>query len=328
MCADRGATPLQEELEQGACKNPHGFGFAMIVGDKIISERTMDSKRSISRFLKLRQEHPEGYALWHARIATHGSKNEANCHPFRVGGDNRTYLGHNGVLPINVDPKDHRSDTRIFAEELLPSIGGVTALDKPLVWVMMRSWITYNKIAVLTVDPEAENQLYLLNEKGGQWDDNKVWWSNQTHIKPVIYTPPSDYGYRNWGKGNWESSGSYQNKGFNYYGAHKYDFETKEFELQEGWFQKANGDWARISDATPAELENQRPKQLALVPALEPELAPEDDEQVLCPNCEQTVSLKYDADYCEICGCCFGCMAQFQDCMCHNTSNWAGHTGY
>ena len=184
------ATPKREELTQGACSNPHGYGFAIVVGDKIITERSMSAKKSIKRFLELREQYPEGYAMWHARYATHGVKNEANCHPFQVGGDPLSYVAHNGVLDTFIESGDKRSDTRVFAEDTLPKIGGVSALNDENIYRMVESWATGSKIAVLSVNPAAQYQLYLINEKSGHWDDNGVWWSNNGYKKPV-YAPIS-----------------------------------------------------------------------------------------------------------------------------------------
>ena len=119
------STPKREELQAGACRNPHGFGFAIVANDKIISWRSMSAKKTINKFLQLRSQYPDGYAMWHARLATHGVKNESNCHPFVVGNDERVYLAHNGVLDITIHANDRRSDTRVFAEDILPSMGEI-----------------------------------------------------------------------------------------------------------------------------------------------------------------------------------------------------------
>lgn len=172
----------------GACKNPHGFGFAIDTGSGIISERSMSAKKSIARFLELREQYPNGYAMWHARYATHGVKNELNCHPFKVVGEHDTYLAHNGVLDIHIPKGDKRSDTRIMAEELLPRLGGVSALDDDYVYDMISSWASGNKVVVMTNDPTAQYKIYIINESLGSWDDNGIWWSNNSY-KPVVSTP-------------------------------------------------------------------------------------------------------------------------------------------
>lgn len=182
------STPSKDELTTGACKNPHGFGFAIDTGSGIISERSMSAKKSIARFLELREQYPNGYAMWHARYATHGVKNELNCHPFKVSGEHDTYLAHNGVLDILIPKGDRRSDTRIMAEELLPRLGGVSALDDDYVYDMIGSWSNGNKIAVMTNDPSAQYKIYIINESAGSWDSNGIWWSNNSHQPTPIIT--------------------------------------------------------------------------------------------------------------------------------------------
>jgi len=149
----------------------------------------MSAKKSIARFLELREQYPDGYAMWHARYATHGVKNELNCHPFKVSGEHDTYLAHNGVLDILIPKGDRRSDTRIMAEELLPRLGGVSALDDDYVYDMISSWSNGNKIAVMTNDPSAQYKIYIINESAGSWDSNGIWWSNNSHQPtPTITT--------------------------------------------------------------------------------------------------------------------------------------------
>ena len=175
--------PSRQKLENSALNNPHGFGFAIVVPseNRIHVERTMNADTSINRFLEMRGKYPEGYAMWHARYATHGSTTVDNCHPFQVGvGNNLTYLAHNGILPIIEPQGDDRSDTRIFAEDLLPAIGGVTALDNPQVSNLIEDFTGGSKVCILTVDPRAEYQCYLYHAEKGKKDESGVWWSNDS----------------------------------------------------------------------------------------------------------------------------------------------------
>jgi len=174
--------PSRDKLENSALNNPHGFGYAIAVpkDNRIISFRTMNADECINKFLEERKRYLDGYAIWHARFATHGANTVDNCHPFMVGDDQHTYLAHNGILPVLSGERDERSDTRIFAEDLLPSIGGVASLDNPQVWNMLEDFTTGSKVAVLTVNPNAKHQLYLLHEEKGMEDASGVWWSNNT----------------------------------------------------------------------------------------------------------------------------------------------------
>ena len=156
----------------------------------------MSSKKVIKEFLEVRKEFPNSYAMFHARFATHGVKNEENCHPFKVPSKHDTYLAHNGVLDIDIKAGDRRSDTRIFAEDTLPAMGGVTALDDDHVWTMVSKWSLGSKIVVFTLDPSAENQCYIVNESSGHWDNEGMWWSNNgykptSYITSTYFTTPS-----------------------------------------------------------------------------------------------------------------------------------------
>ena len=180
------AIPKREELTEGACVNPHGFGFAIVADGKVIRYRTMSAKKAVSKFLELREQYPSGYAIWHARYATHGVKNEDNCHPFQVGDDTNTFLAHNGVLDTFISKGDKRSDTRVFAEDTLPKLGGVLALEDENIYRMIEGWASGSKIAILTTNPQAQYQLYLINERLGTWDDNGVWWSNSSYKRTIV----------------------------------------------------------------------------------------------------------------------------------------------
>ena len=174
--------PSKDKLENSALNNPDGFGFAIVIPseNRIHVEHTMNPDTSIRRFLDMRIKYPESFAMWHARLATHGSTTVDNCHPFQVGYDNRTVLAHNGILPIVQPTGDLRSDTRIFAEDLLPRIGGVKALDNLQVYNLIEDFTSGSKVCILTLDPEAQQTCYLIHEEKGKIDANGVWWSNDS----------------------------------------------------------------------------------------------------------------------------------------------------
>lgn len=173
--------PSREKLENSALNNPDGFGYAIAIPEeqRILVGHTMNADEAVNKFLELKAKYPHGYALWHARLATHGSMCLENCHPFQVGRDNKTFLAHNGILPT-IHEKSDRSDTRILAESILPRMGGVSALDDPQMWAVLEEFTAGSKVAVLTVNPKAKYQIYLLHEKSGKYDESEVWWSNDS----------------------------------------------------------------------------------------------------------------------------------------------------
>ena len=179
LVASPNSTPHKKDLECASCNNPHGFGYAVITPNGIVTGRGMSAKKIIKEFLSVRKEFPASYAMFHARFATHGVKNEENCHPFKVS--EQTYLAHNGILDVEIHTTDRRSDTRVFAEDVLPAMGGVSALDDANVWKILSRWSVGSKIVIFTLDPKAKDVCYILNEESGHWDNEGIWWSNTTY---------------------------------------------------------------------------------------------------------------------------------------------------
>lgn len=186
-----GSLPNVDHLSNGAVNNPDGFGWAIKTEHHILTGHGMSFDPVLENFLNARKKHG-GPALFHSRITTHGNTSIDNCHPFRVGGDARSVLGHNGMLPIDVPKGDTRSDTAIFAQQYLPNIGGVYALDEPDTFAQLEKWATGSKLVVLTADPFANRDWYILNEKSGHWDTDGVWWSNSSY--QTVYRSYGSYG--------------------------------------------------------------------------------------------------------------------------------------
>lgn len=181
VVASPNSTPRKKDLECASCNNPHGFGFAVITPNGIVTGRGMSAKKMINKFLEVRKQYPDNYAMFHARYATHGVKNDDNCHPFKVPSNPDTYLAHNGVLDIDIHVSDRRSDTRVFAEDTLPAMGGVSALDDNHVWSMVSKWASGSKLVIFTLDPSAKENVYIINESAGHWDNEGMWWSNSSY---------------------------------------------------------------------------------------------------------------------------------------------------
>lgn len=182
-----GVQPNVEALYNGAFVNNDGHGYAMIVDGAIMVGKGMDREDMIDSFAILRQRHPDGPALFHSRMGTHGVRSEFNVHPFYVGGDTRTVMAHNGIFPKSACPskKDPRSDTRLVAEWFLPKapFGKLSVRRNRL---QFASWMgPWNKVVILTVDPRFRGNAFILNEKQGVWDGG-AWYSNRD-FEPFVY---------------------------------------------------------------------------------------------------------------------------------------------
>ncbi len=177
-------TPVDVDgLFNGGINNPHGHGWAIVAGDAIIEGKSLDLADALDDFARARERHRDGPALFHSRWATHGSITINNVHPFVVGGSANTVVAHNGILPVSAHPDrgDDRSDTRKFADEILPT--RFRRLDRSTVQTALAQWCGMgNKLVILTVDPRYRRSSYLVNESAGHWDKaTGIWHSNRDY---------------------------------------------------------------------------------------------------------------------------------------------------
>jgi glutamine amidotransferase len=173
-----GIMPNETHITNGAELNPDGHGFAIVTGSRgnqrLMIHKGMDSAEVIARFMETRAKHMDGPALFHSRIATSGLTDVTGCHPFKVGSDNRTVVAHNGIL-FNPAPTSLKSDTRIFAETMLPRFG---SLDRPRKFAQLEKFAgPGNKLVILTVNPARRRNAYIVNAEAGHWEQGQ-WHSN------------------------------------------------------------------------------------------------------------------------------------------------------
>lgn len=188
--------PDMARFQIAAKNNPDGFGFAILEKTSIITYHSMKFEEMANQFTDLRSKHP-GPATVHFRWATHGVKTELNCQPITVGGDGGTVMGHNGILSVSGKVGDTRSDSRIFAEDTLPALGGVTVFDDPKYVKLFEMWARGSKLVFLSNNPEAKDYWYIINEDDGHWDAD-MWWSNDSY---EYYTPPMSWWSRDYAMG-------------------------------------------------------------------------------------------------------------------------------
>jgi glutamine amidotransferase len=80
---------------------------------------------------------------------------------------------------------DTRSDTRIAAEDYLPTFGSLRTRRTRM---RFERWMTpQNKMVILTVDRQFKERAYILNETSGTWDGG-IWYSNDGYLPPPPQT--------------------------------------------------------------------------------------------------------------------------------------------
>lgn len=89
--------PTNEQFKNMCSANPDGFGYMTWSSDKgLQTYKTMSEKEYLKHVKKIPDEQP---VVYHMRIATHGSVQEKNCHPF-LSDDKHWAFAHNGILSI------------------------------------------------------------------------------------------------------------------------------------------------------------------------------------------------------------------------------------
>lgn len=206
-------TPDMEKFKVAAISNPDGFGFAISTGKSIITAHSMSFEEVANKFVDLRAKYT-GPATFHFRWATHGSETVSNCHPFFLGKDSQTVVAHNGILPVAIPKGDNRSDTKVFAEDIMPSVGGITSLDDDDYYIKLSNWAKGSKLVFLTTNEDAKHDFYIMNEQDGHWSDD-MWWSNSSYKQAPVRYATSKYGswHNDWDYG-YESTGVYTTAGW------------------------------------------------------------------------------------------------------------------
>lgn len=188
-------------LEAGFKKNSDGAGFAYNMGGKLIVQKGFFK---FDEFIKAYEPHANRQMVIHFRWATHGEKNQFNCHPWLIEvGDWQMATIHNGIL--HVESTEQMSDTGHFVHGWLEPL--LKNHSKKL-WqeagfkMMAEDFIgAGNKLVML--DSHGNYEIY--NEKAGTWDEG-VWYSNSDYKGNQYgrrYFMDDDMDGRAWG---WEDS--------------------------------------------------------------------------------------------------------------------------
>ena len=200
-----GSNISDESLKICYANNPDGMGFTYVRTDitgvrKLIIKKTMDFDIFMRQFKRARKYNPESPFLIHFRIATHGTVNKFNCHPFRIN-KNMTFI-HNGIINgVGVDKL--KSDTQLFNDKVLKVLPkGWDKLDG--VTLLIEKFIVGSKLLTLDID----GVVNIYNESAGHWKEG-VWYSNHSYSYKrgavTVYTyEPTKYGTKKdskWDKG-------------------------------------------------------------------------------------------------------------------------------
>lgn len=173
-----GILPDDKTLDNVFQINSDGFGIAGVVGNRIVTRRTMGDTKEIIPMIRRMEAIATGPIVMHWRFCTNGPVNLAMTHPFQVATKERNGLdavvAHNGVIDIRHEKTE--SDTAAFLRTTLQPLvrHGVGLLHaQPVLNMAAQAIGDGSKLAILTGD----GRLSLVNEDAGFWDQD-CWFSN------------------------------------------------------------------------------------------------------------------------------------------------------
>lgn len=193
-----GGTIPPEHLKNAAAANADGLGLAYVENGRVYVLKSTES----ADFPRLFEKYNRPGAVWHFRIATHGSEKKSNCHPFCVlskdaGDPVDVVMFHNGILDITDEHRrgkaDDRTDSEIFATEFLRPIlrANWKLIYKRAFADMLSAVCGYSSKLVFLLSDGGHVRI---NEALGEEKDG-VWYSNKSAFNEPARWPAYGYDY-------------------------------------------------------------------------------------------------------------------------------------
>jgi hypothetical protein len=175
-----GAELSRRQVRNCYHNNPDGCGMAWSYGGKLYTWRSVNSgyRSFIKQYRAVRELGVSVVA--HFRLATHGRRDEDNCHPFLVK-DGQLAVVHNGIITqadkaFGGKENRHKSDTWLFCENILESLPEEWWDDEGLL-ELVSDYLSGSKLIILPTD----GRWVIINPGLGDWEKDGNWYSNSTH---------------------------------------------------------------------------------------------------------------------------------------------------
>lgn len=122
--------PNEEIITRAMMVNPDGFSIAWAKDGEIEIYKTMRASEMLKFYRKHKGEFDKCAFVFHARIATHGTKNINNCHGWKTE-DGAECFFHNGILSIT--NREDMTDSETFFRDIYEPVrkaGGQEAAER------------------------------------------------------------------------------------------------------------------------------------------------------------------------------------------------------
>jgi len=197
-----GAELSRRQVRNSYHNNPDGCGMAWALDGKLYTWTSVNSgyRSFIKRYRAVRSLGV--HVVAHFRLATHGLRDEDNCHPFLVK-DGGFAVVHNGIISgadraFGGKENAHKSDTWLFCENILESLPDRWWDDKGLL-ELVSDYIAGSKLVILPTD----GRWVIINPSLGEWGKDGNWYSNSTHAYEVRHKYYNMGGWDDWRYGTY-----------------------------------------------------------------------------------------------------------------------------
>lgn len=113
------AAPKLDTIRAAIQTNPDGFALVWVKDGHLVTFRTMNADAMTTYYAEHLRELNTAPFVFHARIATDGSKNIKNCHGWPTLNGHAAFF-HNGVLPLK--NRDDMTDSETFLRDIYEPI--------------------------------------------------------------------------------------------------------------------------------------------------------------------------------------------------------------
>ncbi len=162
--------------------NPHGAGIAYAMDGQLVIEKGFMTFNNLKQFIIDPIQWEDVPMLIHFRIATQGSKDKDNTHPFEVV-PGKLAFAHNGMMTdMVVSEKPELSDTNVFCRYVLKQLPHNFLNNSGIVTLIYNSLGGWNKLAFL----DNEGNITIFNESDG-CEEEGVWYSNEDYLDFVTH---------------------------------------------------------------------------------------------------------------------------------------------
>lgn len=179
--------PSMQIFENCFWANKDGAGFAYSDGRKLTLSKGHMKLKEFQSALDDAGDLTKYPAIFHFRIATHGTVKPANTHPFNV--NDRMVAGHNGILRIT--PKGDLTDSETFFKYVCAPVLETCPLYSDEFSTMVSALIDSSKLAFLT--DKGDIKMF-----GKFEEEDGVFYSNTSYQGYGAYRGYSAYSTKNY----------------------------------------------------------------------------------------------------------------------------------